>query len=143
MHDSTSTPVPYKKGTLLCIIELGGYPNFVSLYEQNGYQVIAERSVRKAMGQLKKITPDVIVAEFNFQSDFRDRTSSLESLLAVVQKIPATKVVVFYEHEQAHQLEKLRARFPLFETLAYPITSSHVQATLTRVRSQTYTPPSV
>ncbi len=135
MHDPGSVPAPHKTRTLLCIIELGGYPNFVPLYEQNGYQVITERSVRKAMGQLKKITPEVIVAEFNFQSDFRDRTSSLESLLAVVQKMPATKVVVFYEREQAHQLEKLRARFPLFDTLAYPIAPTHVQAALTRVLS--------
>ena len=141
MHDTPSSPAPHKKGTLLCIIELGGYPNFVPLYEQNGYQVITERSVRKAMGQLKKITPEVIVAEFNFQSDFRDRTSSLESLLAVVQKIPATKVVVFYEREQAHQLEKLRARFPLFETLAYPITPAHVQTALTRACSVEGNPP--
>ena len=136
MHDTPSSPAPHKKGTLLCIIELGGYPNFVPLYEQNGYQVITERSVRKAMGQLKKITPEVIVAEFNFQSDFRDRTSSLESLLAVVQKMPATKVVVFYEHEQAHQLEKLRARFPLFATLTYPIAPTQVQATLTHIDSE-------
>ena len=136
MHDSINAPAPDKKEILLCIIELGGYPNFGPLYEQNGYQVIAERSVRKALGQLKKITPEVIVAEFNFQSDFRDRTSSLESLLAVVQKMPAAQVVVFYEREQAHQLEKLRARFPLFETLAYPITATQVQTALTRIRAQ-------
>lgn len=136
MHDVTHTATHPQKETLLCIIELGGYPNFVPLYEQNGYQVIAERSVRKAMGQLKRVTPSVIVAEFNFQSDFRDRTSSLESLLAVVQKMPAVKVVVFYDREQAHQLEKLRARFPLFETLTYPITPAHMQATLTRARSR-------
>ena len=72
------------KRTLLSIIELGGYPNFTAVYQQAGFTVESVASVRKALGLLKKINPDVIVAEFNFQSDFRDRSSSLESLLAVL-----------------------------------------------------------
>jgi hypothetical protein len=134
MQPSTSATPAASKGLLLSIIELGGYPNFVPLYEQNGYRVIGERSVRKAIGQLKKITADVIVAEFNFQSDFRDRTSSLESLLAVIQKTPATKLIVFYERDQAHQLDKLRARFSLFEALPYPIEEGRLAAALLRAR---------
>ena len=71
-------------------------------------------SVRKALGLFKKsLQPDVVVAEFNFQSDFRDRTSSLESLLAVVQRNPQTRVIVFYEKEYEHQFDKLRAAFPV------------------------------
>lgn len=134
MNTSINVTPAASTGLLLSIIELGGYPNFVPLYEQNGYRVIGERSVRKAIGQLKKITADVIVAEFNFQSDFRDRTSSLESLLAVMQKTPATKLIVFYERDQAHQLDKLRARFTLFEALAYPIEESQLAAALLRAR---------
>ena len=130
-NDSTST----SKDLLLSIIELGGYPNFVPLYEKNGYRVIGERSVRKAISQLKKITAAVIVAEFNFQSDFRDRTRSLESLLAVIQRTPSTKLIVFYERDQAHQLDKLRARFSLFEALAYPIEEGRLAAALLRART--------
>lgn len=106
---------------LLSIIELGGYPNFASVYESAGFEVVVERSVRKALARLKQSQPQVIVAEFNFQSDFRDRTSSLESLLAVVQRTPDTRVVVFYDREQEHQLAKLRARFPIHAALSYPI----------------------
>ena len=119
--------------TLLSIIELGGYPNFTPLYQQTGYDVESVASVRKALGLLKKIDPDVIVAEFNFQSDFRDRTSSLESLLAVVQRMPRTKVIVFYENEQAHQLAKLMARFPVHEALAYPIDARKLEESLRRI----------
>ena len=132
MNISADATPSASSGLLLSIIELGGYPNFVPLYEQSGYRVIGERSVRKAISQLKKISADVIVAEFNFQSDFRDRTSSLESLLAVIQKTPATKLIVFYERDQAHQLDKLRARFTLFEALAYPIEESQLTAALQR-----------
>ena len=121
------------KRTLLSIIELGGYPDFTPVYQQAGFTVESVPSVRKALGLLKKIDPDVIVAEFNFQSDFRDRTSSLESLLAVVQRMPRTKVTVFYENEQAHQLAKLMARFPVHEALAYPIDARKLEESLRRI----------
>jgi len=124
-------PLPQAaKRRLLSIIELGGYPNFTPLYQQAGYAVESVTSVRKALGLLKKIHPDVIVAEFNFQSDFRDRTSSLESLLAVVQRSPKTKVIVFYENEHAHQLDRLRAQFPIHAALAYPIDTHLLEASL-------------
>jgi len=119
-----------QRATLLSIIELGGYPNFTPVYEHAGYQVVIERSMRKALAFLKKTNPAIIVAEFNFQSDFRDRTSSLESLLAVVQRLAGVKVIVFYEQEHAHQLAKLQAHFPAIEAMAYPIKPEQLAASL-------------
>jgi len=121
-----------QRASLLSIVELGGYPNFTPLYEQAGYQVTIERTVRKALAFLKRNDPAAIVAEFNFQSDFRDRTSSLESLLAVVQRLTAVKVIVFYEQQHAPQLAKLRARFPDVEAMAYPIDPGSLAASLAR-----------
>ena len=106
---------------LLSIVELGGYPDFSSLYKQFGYTPEVVYSMRKALGLLKKSKPTVIVAEFNYQSDFRDRTSSLESLIAVVQQNPKIKLIVFYEKEYEHQFEKLRARHKFYATVAFPI----------------------
>ena len=115
---------------LLSIIELGGYPNFTPLYESLGYEVVVETRMRKALVFLKKRQPDVIVAEFNFQSDFRDRTSSLESLLAVVQRLPNTRAIVFYEKEFTTQFEKLRSRLPVSQALIFPIEELLLRATL-------------
>ncbi|MGB5761809.1 MAG: hypothetical protein WBM58_04585, partial [Sedimenticolaceae bacterium] len=67
---------------LLAIMELGGYPNLVPLYQRLGFSVEVVGSQRKARILLKKRVPDVVVAEYIFQSDFRDRTSNLESLMA-------------------------------------------------------------
>ena len=117
-------------GTLLAIIEIGAYPNFAPLYQQAGYEVVIERSMRKALPQVRKLKPAVIVAEFNFQSDFRDRTSSLESLLAVVQTLAKTKVIVFYDTEQTHQFERLRVRFPIEAAFSYPIDPKKLAAAL-------------
>ena len=114
------------KKKLLMIMELGGYPNFTALYQSCGYEVIVEHAMRKAMKTLRAEQPDAIVAEFNYQSDFRDRTSSLESLLATVQKLQQKntkriKVVVFFEKQYAQQLEKLHDMFNIFEAIPFPI----------------------
>ncbi len=109
---------------LLSIVEIGGYPDFTSLYQQKGFAVERADSMRKASKLLKKLKPDVVVAEFNFQSDFRDRTSSLETLMATVQRIPDCKVIVFYEKDQLPQLQRLLAIFDIFSSLAFPIEES-------------------
>ena len=115
---------------LLAVIELGGYPNFSSVYERAGFDVVTVTSVRKALAELKRLIPSVVVAEFNFQSDFRDRTSSLESLLAVVQRHAGARVIVFYEREQEHQLARLRASYSIHAALSYPISERELEAAL-------------
>ena len=117
---------------LLSVVELGGYPNFNALYQQMGFNVDIENSVRKAIKTLKKTKPDVIVAEFNFQSDFRDRSSSLESLLAAVQWMPETRVIVFYDKEWVEKLGKLLEVHTVFETLTFPINQDQLSKTLVR-----------
>ena len=112
---------------LLSIVELGGYPNFSPLYRSLGYDPVVENRMRKAIAFLRRQQPDVIVAEFNFQSDFRDRTSSLESLLAVVQRLPDTRVVVLYDREYQPQFEKLRSRLPVHAALAFPVSEEDLR----------------
>jgi len=124
--------------SLLSVVELGGYPNFGPLYKEMGYSVSVEHATRKAIGFLKRQQPDVIVAEFNFQSDFRDRTSSLESLLAVVQRMPAVRVIIFYDREFLPQFEKLRARLPVHAALAFPIEEGALRACLQSIHGQAH-----
>lgn len=122
-----------KNKTLLSITELGGYPDFSELYEKCGFQVDASNSMRKALRSLKQKKHNVIVAEFNFQSDFRDRTSSLETLMAVIQQIEDVKVIIFYEKEYLHQFEKLRARFSFHAELAYPIDQEQLRIAIENI----------
>jgi DNA-binding NtrC family response regulator len=115
---------------LLSIIELGGYPNLLPLYQRLGFTVDVVNSQRKARSLLKKTVPDVIVAEYIFQSDFRDRTSNLETLMAVLQRHQQVKVIVFYLPEQAEKLALLEARFPLFAKIAFPVRPEAVESAL-------------
>lgn len=115
---------------LLAVIEIGGYPNFTKLYENLGYEVVSETSMRKVLKLLKKRKPAVIVAEFNYQSDFRDRTSSLESMMSVVQRHKDIKVIIFYDKEHKSQLSKLQARYEVAETLGFPIKEKALESAL-------------
>lgn len=87
--------------------------------------------MRKALAWLKRDTPAVVVAEFNYQSGFRDRLSNLESLMAALQRrAPQARVVVFYEPETRHQLERLQARFDFAAALPYPVDAARLEEAL-------------
>ena len=120
-----------KKPLLIAVSEIGGYPNFTPLYESLGYQVIVERKMRKALKTLKKQTPQAIVAEFNYQSDFRDRTSSLESMMSMAQRNPEIKVIIFYDKEHKEQLAKLEEQYIFHATLTFPIDEDLLTSVIT------------
>lgn len=115
---------------LLAVVELGGYPNLEPLYTRLGFSVTTVQAGRKAVAAVRTVRPDAVVAEFNYQRDFRDRTSSLESLLAALQREPDTRILVFYEPGDAAPLQQLRARFPQFDALPRPVTEAAVEAWL-------------
>ena len=115
------------KHLLLSIAEMGGYPDFSALYRSAGYEVQTETSMRKAMVVIKKKKPSIVVAEFNFQSDFRDRTSSLESMMSVVQRSPDIRVIVFYEKEYQQQFDRLLERHSFYKTFTFPLPEQALQ----------------
>ena len=120
---------------LLSIIEFGGYPDFTPLYRDNGYEVVTTDSVRKAVKLIRKHRPAVIVAEFNFQSDFRDRTSSLETVFSSLQGVADANVIVFYEKEYLHQYQRLLNQFSVFESLEFPIDTDRLDGALKAAKS--------
>ena len=117
---------------LLAIIELGGYPNLLPLYRRLGFDTEVVNSQRKAQAALKRLLPDVIVTEYNFQSDFRDRTSNLETLMGYLQRHPGVKVIAFYQPEFLPKFEAMTARFPLFAAIHLPVTEAVVEEALRR-----------
>jgi len=116
---------------LLAIVEMGGYPDFVPLYRRKGYRVEKAHSMRKAQNWLKKNQPDVVVAEFHFDPDLRDRMSTLESLLATLQRYaPDARVIVFIETAHRPRLEKVKARYPVFAAIDFPVVERHLAEAL-------------
>ena len=121
------------KKLLLAVIELGGYPDFRELYQQFGYEVVIESSMRKALSLLKKKKVDVIVAEFNYQHTFRDRLSSLESIIALAQTNQQIEFIVLYEKQFDNHLDKLRQQFKFSVEVAFPIDQEKMTDALERI----------
>lgn len=115
---------------LLAIIELGGYPNFAPLYSSEGFQVTTLTAMRKALSFLKKNKPDVIVAEFNYQTDFRDRSSNLESLMARLQHLPEVRVIVFFQRQHGEAWKRFQSRFNVFAGLEFPVSEQALRECL-------------
>jgi len=76
---------------LLMLNAFIGTAGYKKLYQELGFSVVSEWSERKAISLVRKTPPAVIVADFYHQTDFRDRLSNLESLLAAVQSTPDTR----------------------------------------------------
>ena len=115
---------------ILAIIELGGYPNFIPLYQRLGYRAEVVNTQRKARIYLKKQQPDVIVAEYNYQTDFRDRSSNLETLCAILQKYPEVKLLVFYPQAHAQEFADFRRQHRLWQAIEFPVTEEKVMEVL-------------
>lgn len=115
---------------LLSVIEFIEHSPYPAIYKSMGFDVTTEWQVRKAVSLIRKIKPDVIVADFYFQSDFRDRLSNLESLLAATQLLTDFRVLVFYEPENEHALARVRERMQIDAALAMPATERAIRDVL-------------
>jgi DNA-binding NarL/FixJ family response regulator len=115
---------------LLMVNAFIGTAGYKKLYQELGYTVVTEWSERKAISLLRKTPPAVIVADFYHQTDFRDRLSNLESLLAAAQRLPATRILVFYEAAHQDVLDKVGARLRIDAALPLPVEEDRLRATL-------------
>lgn len=116
---------------LLMVNAFIGTAGYKTLYQELGYTVVTEWSERKAISALRKAPPAVIVADFYHQTDFRDRLSNLESLLAAAQATPQTRILVFYETAHQAVLDTVRARLRIDAALPLPVDETTLRTTLT------------
>jgi DNA-binding NarL/FixJ family response regulator len=115
---------------LLMVNAFIGTASHKSIYQQLGYEVVTEWSERKAISLVRKTPPAVVVADFYHQTDFRDRLSNLESLLASTQRLPQTRVLVFYELAHQAVLDKVRQRLRIDVALSLPVNEEVLRSTL-------------
>ncbi len=115
---------------LLMVNAFIGTAGYKKLYQELGFAVVTEWSERKAISLVRKSPPAVIVADFYHQTDFRDRLSNLESLLAAVQSAPNTRILVFYEAAHQAVLDKVSARLRIDAALVLPVAEDRLRATL-------------
>ncbi len=129
--------MPISPPLLLAIVEMGGYPECAALYQSKGFLPEKVYSVRKAQAWLKKRQPAVVITEFHFDPDLRDRMSNLESLMATLQRYaPEAKVIVFIDREHRPRLEQVEVRYPVFGSLDYPIDEQRLAELLETVQQE-------
>ncbi|MHB1143503.1 MAG: hypothetical protein ACYCZS_01230 [Thiobacillus sp.] len=122
---------------LLMVNAFIGTAGYKKLYQELGYSVVTEWSERKAISLVRKSPPAVIVADFYHQTDFRDRLSNLESLLAAAQSAPDTRILVFYEAAHQSVLDTVSARLRIDAALVLPVEEDRLRATLLAWRENT------
>ncbi|MCL6556881.1 MAG: hypothetical protein K6T56_11015 [Burkholderiales bacterium] len=115
---------------LLALVEFMGHARLPALYRQLGFEVTTEFQARKAVSRVRSLKPDVIVADFYFQADFRDRLSNLESLLAAAQPLADTRILVLYEPGSETALTQVRARLRIDAALPVPVNEAALSAVL-------------
>ena len=107
------------------IIESPLHPNFSALYRRLGYQVVPLTSTRKAVSQLKKQAPDVVVADFvyGYSNNYSGvHISNLDVfLMSLVKFAPQAKVIILVDAREQDYAEKMRLICPVAAILPFGI----------------------
>ena len=123
---------------LLFVIELGGFPLRLNDLKDEGHEVEFVNSMRKAIALLKKFSPDILVAEFQYTSQFRDRDSNLDTILTqIVSHAPHTQVVALVEEGQKMHFERLQSRFDnISQALYFPFDDADIKHSIHQLLEQ-------
>lgn len=106
------------------IIESPAHPDLGRLAERLGYERLAFTAQRKAMSQLKRQPPAVVVADFfyGYGNNYAGaNVSNLDVLLRSLQRFaPEARVVVLADRSEATHVDKLAALFELHAVVVLP-----------------------
>lgn len=130
MYDNPvmSQPVLYS------IIESPGHPDFSALYRKLGIAEVRLPSMRKAINQLKKQPPEIVVAEFfyGYGNNYAGiNISNLDVFLHSLLKYASdARVVVLVEKAERQYVDKLAELFRLDAILTLPVNEAQMKAVL-------------
>lgn len=116
------------------LIESPAHPDLGSLYRDRGAEEIKLTSSRKAIIQLKKKSPDILVAEFfyGYGNNYAGvNISNLDVLLYSMQKYaPKARLIIFVNPEEYDYVGRLGAIFPIHTVLKQPVSRADMEAVL-------------
>jgi len=119
---------------LFSIIESPTHPDFSGLYRRLGYDEIKLGSTRKAISQLKKQKPDIVVAEFfyGYGNNYAGvNISNLDVFLYSIERFaPDTRIIVIVDKSERQYVDKLNGIVPLHNVLVQRVSESAMEAAL-------------
>lgn len=122
---------------LYSIIESPTHPRLSGLYRQLGIDEIQLTSMRKAISELKRTSPDFVVAEFfyGYGNNYAGvNVSNLDVFLYSLEKYaPQAKVIVFVDKSEQEYLEKLPAALQPYAAFVHPVDQDGLRTTLLEV----------
>lgn len=117
--------------TLFSIIESPLHPDFSEVYQRAGIQEVKLRSTRKAISELKKQTPDFVVAEFfyGYGNNYAGvNISNLDVFLYSLQRYaPQARVIVMVDKSERQYVDKLQELFSLHAILQHPVSEAQIE----------------
>jgi hypothetical protein len=122
---------------LLSVIESLRHPNFTALYQRLGIEQEIATSIRKALKQVKKAPPDILVAEFiyGYGNNYAGvNISNLDVLLIALQRHQQeTKVILFADKSEITHAPRLEDIHPLHAVLQLPVNPDEYKKTLEEI----------
>ncbi|MGB0712881.1 MAG: hypothetical protein ACPGUC_04910 [Gammaproteobacteria bacterium] len=116
---------------LLTITEQGGYPDLTDRYEAMGLEVMKATHQRKALKLIKSASPDIVLAEFIYTPDFRDRIGNLDTLAGQLRvHHPHARLIVLYEPEDRASLDRFKAIHSVYAELPHPVAAEQLTDTV-------------
>jgi hypothetical protein len=116
------------------IIESPTHPDFSTLYRELGIEQLRLTSMRKAIAELKRRPPDLVVAEFfyGYGNNYAGvNVSNLDVFLASKRKYaPEARVIVLAQTAELGFVDRLTALFPIAAVLPQPVTREAMRAVL-------------
>ena len=106
------------------IIESPAHPDLGGICERLGYERLSFSTQRKALSQMKRQPPDLLVADFfyGYGNNYAGaNVSNLDVLLRSLQRFaPEARVVVIADRNEAPHVDKLAALFELHAVVVLP-----------------------
>lgn len=119
---------------LFSIIESPLHPNLTLLFNRMGFDEVPLTSTRKAVSQLKKQKPDVVVADFvyGFSNNYSGvHISNLDVFLMSMQKFsPDTPVIILAAPTEMEHAEKMRNICPIQAILPLAVSETQLEEEL-------------
>lgn len=117
------------------ILESPAHPDLSVLCATLGFERMIFNTQRKAMSSLKRLPPDVVVADFfyGYGNNYAGaNVSNLDVLLRSLQRFaPSARVVVLADRHEIEHVPKLSALFELHAVVAVPASRAALEAALT------------
>jgi DNA-binding NarL/FixJ family response regulator len=122
------------KPLLYDIIESPAHPDLAALSGSLGFERLAFTAQRKAISELRRRPPDVVIADFfyGYGNNYAGaNVSNLDVLLRSLQRFaPAARIVILADRHEIQHVHRLAELFELHAIIAVPADPAQLEAAL-------------